>query len=53
MAFPDLPLPFRRTERELGCEEIIAFEKTFVHLHAGCFSIWNAIRPHTGEGKIS
>ena len=24
-------------------------EQTFVHLHADCFTIWNAIRPRTGE----
>ena len=28
-------------------------DQTFVHLHAECFMIWNAIRPHTGEGKIA
>jgi hypothetical protein len=30
----------------------IPFERTFVHLHAECFSVWDATRPHTGEGKI-
>ena len=24
-----------------------------MQLHANCFAIWNAIRPHTGEGKIA
>ena len=24
-----------------------------MQLHAYCFVIWNAIRPHTGEGKIA
>ena len=25
-------------------------EQMFAHLHADCFSVWNAIRPHTGGG---
>ncbi len=28
-------------------------DEMVVHLHAGCFIIWNAIRPHTGEGRIN
>ena len=28
-------------------------EQTFVHLHADCFMIWNAIRPRTEEEKIA
>lgn len=28
-------------------------EQTFVHLHAECFMIWDAMRPRAGERKIS
>src|SRR5262245_46936063 len=31
----------------------IPFERTFVHLHAACFMIWNAMRPHDGGRTIA